>query len=158
MLDKIIFLDVDGVLNSVTFYEKFLSEGIDCDREDILDQTALCRLAKIVRDTNAGIVISSSWRWDANALRILTTQLAVYGIIPIGTTIQEIRVNLSRAEEIRMWLKEHPEVNNYVVLDDDVMDVEEIASHHIKTNFNKGLEMNHVEQAKKILNGELING
>lgn len=155
---KIVFLDVDGVLNSDKFYEELLSsdEGIDCFREDILDQRAISRVARIIRDTEAQVVISSSWRWDIQAMSRLLEQLNTFDIVPIDTTIEDMRVNMSRAQEIKLWLDQHPEVENYVVLDDEVMNIPEIGRHHIKTNMSRGLEPNHVEQAKKVLNGELI--
>lgn len=156
---KIVFLDVDGVLNSDKFYNELLAdEGIDCFREDILDQRAIGRVARIIRDTEARVVISSSWRWDTQSMDRLLEQLKAFGIEPVDTTILDMRVNMSRADEIKLWLDQHPEVTDYVVLDDDIMNIPEVGRHHIKTNMSRGLESNHVEQAKKILNGELIDG
>lgn len=153
---KIVFLDVDGVLNSDKFYNELLEEeGIDCFREDILDQRAISRVARIIRDTEAHVVISSSWRWDIQSMNRLLEQLNAFGIEPVDTTIMDMRVNMSRADEIKLWLEQHPDVTNYVVLDDDIMNIEEVGRHHIKTNMNRGLETNHVEQAKKILNGDM---
>lgn len=157
--DKIVFLDVDGVLNSDDFYARWmLEEGVDCFETDTLDPHALALLKKLVRETDAKVIISSSWRWDNQAMGNLTSQLRTYGIFAIGTTIDDIRVNLSRAGEIKLWLDSHPEIVNYVILDDARIDIDELARHHIKTNSVYGLQLNHIEQAKNILNGDLING
>ena len=57
---KIIFLDIDGVLNSVRY---------DCQRtidQGNIDETRLQLIKKLVDATEARIVLSSSWRkhWE----------------------------------------------------------------------------------------------
>ena len=60
---RVIFLDVDGVLNSNSFAEKMFSEqGVRVFYEDILDKRAIACLKQIVSATGATIVLSSSWR------------------------------------------------------------------------------------------------
>lgn len=70
-----------------------------------------------------------------------------------------------RGEEIKEWLSRHPEVTHYVVLDDDVYDMEDIKDHvvWVKDGWctfdpeegmwkdGKGLEEKHIEQAREIL-------
>ena len=51
---KVVFLDIDGVLNSNRFWEN--CKNID----EEIDDTAVARLAKIVNATNSIIVLSSS--------------------------------------------------------------------------------------------------
>ena len=58
MVDKIVFLCIDGVLNSEEYFNKCFSSDNVCD----LDPDAINRLIKFLDDTNAKIVISSSWR------------------------------------------------------------------------------------------------
>lgn len=53
---NIIFLDVDGVLNSRAYLNNHK------DPEDEIDMRAVERLAKIYRQCNCKIVLSSSWR------------------------------------------------------------------------------------------------
>lgn len=58
---KVIFLDIDGVLNSDTYMEKQLdnsSVGIESE----IDPATLILLKKAVDTTGAKIVLSSSWR------------------------------------------------------------------------------------------------
>lgn len=88
----------------------------------------------------------------------LLEQLRTYGVFPVGTTIDDIRVNLSRAEEIKLWLDAHSGIEDYVILDNNLIDISELARHHIKINEKYGLQLNHIEQAKMILNGDLIDG
>lgn len=53
---NIIFIDVDGVLNSRAYLNNHK------DPEDEIDMRAVERLAKIYRQCNCKIVLSSSWR------------------------------------------------------------------------------------------------
>ena len=53
---KIIFLDIDGVLNSVK-YDRERTE-----KDGNIDETRMVLLKELVDGTNAEIVLSSSWR------------------------------------------------------------------------------------------------
>lgn len=53
-MEKVIFLDIDGVLN--TSFTKY--------RDEILDDFRLDYLAKIVNKTRAKIVLTSTWRYN----------------------------------------------------------------------------------------------
>ena len=63
---KIIFIDIDGVLNTERHHEY-------CDKNDLnnsddygylFDPMAVKNLARIVNETGADIVISSSWKYS----------------------------------------------------------------------------------------------
>ena len=57
MTDKIIFLDIDGVLNSVEYRKR-----IQCTGRVEMDPQLLSLLADLVNKTGAKLVISSTWR------------------------------------------------------------------------------------------------
>ena len=63
IVDKIVFLDIDGVLNSEEWankcFNKLVSDDI-CNSD--IDPDAVNRLIKFLDDTNVKIVLSSSWR------------------------------------------------------------------------------------------------
>jgi hypothetical protein len=67
-MDKILFLDIDGVLNHDKFYEdrwknQHLENNTIHDRlTDEIDIESIKKLNKIVRETGCEIVISSTWR------------------------------------------------------------------------------------------------
>jgi hypothetical protein len=66
---KVIFLDIDGVLNSERLMNRRLSEGLkyDCDEElyHNIDEIEVERLANFCKEYNVKIVLSSSWRcWN----------------------------------------------------------------------------------------------
>jgi hypothetical protein len=113
---KVIFLDIDGVLN------------VYCqDRDEygcIFHDHLVDNLKWVVEQTGAKIVVSSTWRlsgeksiMDMWNFRNLPGE--VIGITPNLTYGPGLRTHVPRGEEIQMWLDEHPEVTNYVIFDDD---------------------------------------
>lgn len=57
-----------------------------------------------------------------------------------------------KAEEIFLWLKEHEEAGQWVVLEDHDLKNEEISRHQIRINPEMGLPAEDVESAVKCLN------
>lgn len=56
------------------------------------------------------------------------------------------------AKEIFAWLHEHPEIKNWIVIDDLCLHNDEIEKHQIKTNQETGLTQGDVELAIDMLN------
>lgn len=133
----------------------FEEDNIDIFQEDILDVRAICQLRRIVETTNAEIVLSSSWRWYKETRDKIHHQLRQKGIDFVDTTPREIDITMSRGAEIKAWLDNHPEVEKFVILDDDELQIEEYLPYHVKTNFKYGLTREKAAEAIKILNGEV---
>ncbi len=151
MSNKIIFLDVDGVLNSAKF-DRWIQErhmkyyyGYE-----LLDQNALLNLQDIVFVTGADIVLSSSWRLNDECCEQLRQQLLPYGLQFIDKTVSLSR--FSRGEEIKEWLSRHPEVDSFVILDDeDEFKDDLLKNNFVETTFEEGLLEQHAAKAIKIL-------
>ena len=62
-------------------------------------------------------MLSSSWRYTRNA-QYLKELLLRYGINTDATPL----IQNKRGLEIKQWLLEHPEVENFVILDDEIFD------------------------------------
>ena len=105
-----IFLDVDGVLNSMR------TPSWMGDDWDIPLAKHLYQLKRIVDETGAKIVISSSWRSHPHAMRKLELALKVFELPIYDQTPDR---NLDRPVEIRIWMAEHLEIDRYVIIDDD---------------------------------------
>lgn len=135
---KIIFLDIDGVLNSDKLihdrdeaHRSFGHHGMcECYRlEHMIDREAVRRLNVLIAWTGAKIVISSSWRKLLDPPE-LARVLAGHGLVgeiigetPDGPNDPSFAYlgphdRISRGHEIDHWLKAHPEVERYVILDD----------------------------------------
>lgn len=108
--NSVIFLDVDGVLNSMS------TPAWMGDDWDIPLARPLQNLKHIVDETGAKIVITSSWREHPLAMRKLELALKVFELQIAGETPW---MNLDRPGEINAWLAKHPEVKRYVILDDE---------------------------------------
>ena len=164
---KIIFLDIDGVLNS-NFWEqthtKELSDGTLVDAEKV------ALLGTLVRRTGAEIILHSGWRFwydaDCKPLRAesarLSEMLADEGMVIAGATpdltTEEIRrtkkFSLVKAQEILAWVTQHPETIGWVVLEDLNLHNEEVARHQVMTDQTVGLTEADVETAIQILNNK----
>lgn len=157
---KIIFLDVDGVLNSEKFFEDRLKETTSFSNEIDTDLDLSCfpLLQEIVVKTNAEVVLSSSWRGlrrvDSNGKQHpyfveLVEKLKEYGIKIFDYT-KEVMC-MDRSMEIDLWLKENNYIYNYVILDDELQLFRKNQENLVKINGNYGLQKLDVEEAIAIL-------
>lgn len=128
---KIVFLDIDGVLNSNFRNNNHKKENSD---GTLIDKEKIRILAPLIKRANANIILHSGWRFwfdsELKPLRIeaqrLTQLLAEEGLTISGVTpdltTEEIRAtkkfSLVKADEILLWLKLHNDVMGWVVLDD----------------------------------------
>ena len=147
---KVIFLYIDGVLNSASY------DRIRGAEDGNIDPTRMPLLKKIVNETGAEIVLSSSWRklWEPEGLDEVCLELnCIYN--SFGLRIADKTPLLgNRGEEITLWLEKHPEVKEYVVLDDAFGGWGVHEAHLVQTSafIGKGLMDKHVDEAIKILN------
>ena len=146
LLDKILFLDFDGVLNDSSHYnipkELFDSHNSRAFREsrnyiyDMLkeyDSKELCLQAisdleydkvmllnRIVRDTDCKIVFSTSWR--NSGTKLLALYLSIVGFrYPLNCIDCTPRLK-DRGQEINKWLSENACIK-YAILDDEMFDI-----------------------------------
>ncbi|WP_027207955.1 HAD domain-containing protein [Butyrivibrio fibrisolvens] len=165
-MSNVIFLDVDGVLNSKFWdneHQREISNG------KYIDSEAVKLLGSLVKRTNAKIILHSGWRfWFDETMKPLRTEadflantmkeagITIAGVTPDLTT-EEIRktkkFSLVKADEILLWLKDNPSAN-WVVLDDLELHNSEIEKHQVKTDAEVGLTTKDVEKAITILLGD----
>ena len=69
---KVIFLDIDGVLNSDEYLDKVKNSDIQGIERDI-DVEKVKLLKRAIDETGARVVLSSSWRYTRNARYLLLT-------------------------------------------------------------------------------------
>lgn len=160
---NLIFLDIDGVLNSVEsmIRRKRERDGADVenreDRDDWPDETLVARLNRLIHATESCVVISSSWRilTPYDKLKAFLVMCGIPEPVIIGATPRF--PGKTRGTEIKHWLYEHrheiAEFDNFVILDDD-SDMAPFMSHLVKTKNAVGLQDADVEKAIRILKGE----
>lgn len=165
---KIIFLDIDGVLNteafSVAFWEFCKIQNIarpqaKSDANIIMrdefgirfDPMALRALKLIIEKTEAKIVISSTWRLSGCEVMKLMWEMRdlpgeVIDITPSFNTI----AGTCRGDEIADWIKGN-DVSSYVIIDDDSDMLPEQLNNFVQTQHEYGLTFNDAEKAISIL-------
>ena len=150
---KVIFLDIDGILNEDTTPTRTKSRVI------FIDQDKLLRLKRIVDATGAKIVLSSTWRYDRDDAQhngdFLELQEAFHKVgLDFYDFTPEDAIGIRRGMEIKAWLGLHPEVERYIILDDELFDFEErgLLPRLVKTEFGDGgLTQAHVQEAIDLL-------
>lgn len=141
--NSVIFLDVDGVLNSIS------TPAWMGDDWDIPLARPLKNLKRIVEETGAKVIISSSWRKHSAAMRKLKLALMVFELQIAGQTPW---MELDRPTEIEAWLADHPEVKRYVILDDDPFPwTSEQSNKVVPVNPSKALTAENAELAILLL-------
>ncbi len=150
---RVIFLDVDGVLNDCSTKECAPSGCLG------VDNIMLMNLKEIVRKTNAKVVLTSSWKseWGPPYFvgedgAYLVQRLAEFGIRIDGITEDSVS---DRGAGVYRYLQKHPEVKSWVVLDDNIFkdyDSELIKNHLVLTNnFWGGLTYQLADKAVEII-------
>lgn len=165
-MDKVVFLDIDGVLNSTQYLKNLDSERVfdlfDADLEDpvnikdlgvLIDPDHVSVLNTICLESQAGLVITSNWRFRVSLAgldmilrdRGLDTQIPV-----LGRTL--IRMSeYYRQNEIEHYLEAHPEIESFLILE-DWHEMPDYQANTIMIDDSVGLVADHVPRALQILN------
>lgn len=156
---NIIFLDYDGVVNTPIWNKEtgkcrfnFPSDG------RVNNEQAIMWLNELWRKTGqtAAIVVSSTWRYacrqDENSYQDclynagLDPHIKIIGctdFIDFGYT--------TRTEEIKSYIEKYKdEIDNYVILDDEFVDLDNF----VQCNSNYGFGLEEFVKAKNILLGD----
>jgi len=166
-MHKILFLDIDGVLNTKFWYRKMDDDTPRDKWGYVFDPMSVNNLKRIVDETGAKIVISSSWKcvglpelrkmWKARKL-----PGKIIDVTPncmCDEDLQDIDLDLidpgaSRGYEIREWLSRHGEqVSHYAIIDDMYEMLPEQLSHLVMTDSETGITDEDADKVIAILNG-----
>ena len=150
---KIVFLDIDGVLNS-NAYDRM--RGL---YDGPIDESRLPLLKRLLEKGQAQAVLTSSWRrhWDPEGIetdytgKMLEEQFYKFDIELYDKT-PELG---ARAEEITAWLRgAEEEIESFVILDDIFFGWGTLAPRLVRTDarIGRGLEEHHITEALEILN------
>ena len=156
-----IFLDIDGVL------DVYNPNHVE---QELLPQ-AVANLKSLVERTRAEVVVISDWRYGADVYREKAEKLGFErniinwdnlvatfekeGILMKDVTPWEERFP-NRTAEIKHYLKEHPKIKRYVILDDCYGDNyesdKEIQKHLVFVDALKGLQKENLLAACAVMN------
>lgn len=149
----IVFLDIDGVLNSDPFRRIQDRMGLTGPL-DRFDSVNVSHLNALIRFLGADIVVSSAWRYfypDDELTSILTVVGVVGSIIghtprfPGSRRMGVIRSMAERHTEIQGWLDRHPPCR-FIILE-DLAHLGYLEPHAIRTDPLQGLTLMDVNRA-----------
>lgn len=142
-MKTIFFLDIDGVMTTITWmvFTEFNPSSVQ-------------QLKMLLDITGAKLVISSTWRADGiNNGSHLDRELEKWGLKKYlhddWSTGYEPGI---RGNQIKTWLDSHPDIDNYLIFDDDQDMLDEQMDRLIVTDSHNGLLYEHMQKAFKILN------
>lgn len=171
---NVIFLDVDGVLNTNTSCNdnltKYYQTGV-WDIDIIEEKVAL--LAVIAKKYDCKIVLEAACKasWDpetgemGDKVKYLFELANKYGIEIIDKTPDLVKwtsnvsyTELWKENDIRVYLLRHPEIEHFCIIDDmDARDLEKVKEYVVKTDDRaatpeeEGLTERHIEEVGKVL-------
>ncbi|RKJ71344.1 hypothetical protein D7X33_22360 [Butyricicoccus sp. 1XD8-22] len=146
---NIIFLDIDGVMNHLNHFVR--------SQKHILQEfcpIAEENLKRIIRECDAKIVVSSTWRKISSSVdgTIAEWLFSHYGLENYVIGVTPRLENEIRGKEIQKYIENAThKISNFVILDDD-SDMGELIGHLVQTDYKYGLTDEKCEEAIKILN------
>lgn len=169
-MSKVVFLDFDGVLNTGRWYAQMDADSVADEYGSVFDPLAVANLERILTETDAEIVVSSSWKFMGLAkMRDMWKDRnlpgKVIGLTPnsvsdeflLNADLDYIELLSIRGQEIKEWLTLHgKDVGHYVILDDTYDILPEQKSHFVLIDPNVGITEDDAEKAIAILNGSQV--
>lgn len=157
---NLIFLDFDGVLNSV---RSTIAQLGDTERytsfmqrhQEELDPVAVRLVGRLAKEIHAEVIVSSSWR-KIHRLEEINEMLAYHGG-PKAIAVTPSSAKGFRGDEIDQFIKDHPELfddekDKYVILDDDSDFHIWQKKNFVHVNMNNGFGLEHFVACLKIIN------
>ena len=170
-MNKVIFLDFDGVLNTEKYQAGLRAEGKKgYDKYGpLFDPDAVGNLRRILDAVlDAPVVISSSWKMEGLSRMKDMWQFrkmpgSVHDITPDYLpqdwhidldTVDDFSILVGRGNEVRQWLKENmPDGCRYVIFDDLPDYLPDQRGHLITTDPRIGISKEDADHAIKVLCG-----
>ena len=171
---KYVFIDFDGVLNTERHHSELISSGQKCfDRYGpLFDPAAVGNLKRIVDETEAEIVIISSWKLEGVDRMVSLWKTRKMPGVLAGCTpdcisgMDLLNVNLEdpaafanlagKGNEVKQWLRENAPKKadgyRYVILDDVPDFLPEQMENYIQVDSRIGItEDNVVKSVEKLI-------
>lgn len=159
---RVIFLDVDGVLNSVRSAIA-LHRPHDVTRADCIDPIAVALVNRVIERSGANLVISSSHRkhipdplGNGRCLVAMQKYFDNFGIVGKVIGYTPCSKDGHRGTEIKQWLDNERDhsglITEYVIIDDDCDMLEEQLPYFVKTDNYFGFSYKNYVDALHILN------
>lgn len=152
-MNKIIFLDFDGVLNTEHYQGLLQYQGKPWQDEygAFFDPKAVKQLKRIIDATDADIVVESSWKYLG-----LDAMKELWKVRNLPGTIIDITPSLlgkNKGVEIASWLSKYAKQDiRYVIIDDEYVILDSQLPYFILTNPYEGITEEQANRAISMLN------
>lgn len=143
----IIFLDYDGVVNTIYWREYPRAQGFKAtfafpSDGFVNNYQAICWLNELYRKYPFDIVVSSTWRFHSNYKECLyngglRSEISILGCTPRGTGC--------RGDEIKEWIEENNFKGHFIILDDD-SDMGDYMDNLVKCDTYNGFTVREYEE------------
>lgn len=131
-MKKVLFLDIDGVCNNQKTRERQGDTKFIGIKPELAE-----RVRRIVRETDADVVLSSSWRLFPASKEWAEEHVCKFIDQTVDMQNGKVWGVTERGYEIREWLDRHVEVERYAILDDNSDFLK--GQHLFKTTWELGL-------------------
>jgi hypothetical protein len=153
---RVLFLDVDGVLNTPQTAGAWSRLGWP----QALEPALVARAKELADAADAVVVLSSTWRISSAGLAGTVLALEQRGWPDARSRLQHATPCLpgkGRGAEIQAWLAEHADAADVVVvLDDDREDMGAMLCRLVQTDYELGLQPEQVAQALAMFGVEAV--
>lgn len=164
---KVLFLDIDGVLNSERYHHSYewknISSKINNGEQKysphfLIDKKSIEVLNNLIKSMpDLSIIISSTWkrygRYEQTKKYLVQNEFQFESQI-IDCTPELNSLKYCRGDEIQLWLNKHLDVSNYCIVDDDNDMLSTQLENFVQINSKVGLTEEDCEEIKRILNFE----
>lgn len=129
---KILFLDIDGVLNSTRTCVAFGGYPMELYHLEAFDQVAIRLIRRLCDSAGVQVVLSSAWRLTHDFKDVgKTLELPIIDRTP--------SLCGARGLEINAWLAAHPGVEQYAIIDDDPDMLPSQQNNFVQTSHQEGM-------------------
>ena len=144
---NVLFLDYDGVVNTPMWNKEGTKCRFNYPSDGYVNNfQAVQWVSEFCNVYDYSIVVTSTWRMDSNWKECLVRGGLRKTVNIIGSTPFDAEHN--RGNEIKEFLKNHTEVDNFIILDDER--VEGFSSHLVQCKWSCGFSEEDYLKAVKL--------
>lgn len=111
---KVLFLDIDGVCNSLAYAQRN-----NMNLWHATDPALVKLVRRIIKETKCDVVLSSTWRLYPEARAVVKRDVCHFIDVTKDMQAGAKRGVVERGIEVQEWLDRHPAVTQYAILDDE---------------------------------------
>ena len=147
--NKYIFLDIDGVL--IKFKDSKSVKHFEFNEKKFWDKEAIKDINELVKETNAKIIISSSYR-KTKTIKEMEAEFKKVGLdVKIHGVTPSLK-DLKRGDEVKKYVDDN-NIKNFIIIDDQEHNFKDIfPDKFIHTQTSVGFTKEELEKAAKLLN------